>query len=129
MMNALSIASLGLFVGAIGEGVFYGILFPHLPKYVFVVWLIPWLTVFTISFCRQAPFGPRPFRYCLIFAMCWYSALALGAEILYETRRWVPRGDVSITIARVLVYSGALSFIVFVRACIALRRYETQNSA
>jgi hypothetical protein len=128
-MSAISLASFGFFVGAIGQAVFYGILFPHLPKYAFVIWLVPWLTVFTISFCRQALFGPRPFRWCLIFAMCWYSILALLAEGLYRMMQPSPSEHTKVVVARALMYLGALSFIVFVRACITLRRYETSNDA
>lgn len=88
MMNRLSIASLGLFIGAIGLGAFYGYLFPHLPTWIVTgISLLPCLMVFVISFCKVAPFGPRPFRYCLVFATCWYTVATLLAEVLYLLTR------------------------------------------
>ena len=129
MMNQLSIASLGLFIGAIGQGVFYGYLFPHLPMWIVTgISLFPWLIVFVISFCKVAPFGPRPFRYCLVFAMCWYTVVTLLAETLYLLTRPAASKHFSIIVARVPTYLGLLSFIVFVRVVFALRRYETENN-
>jgi hypothetical protein len=90
---------------------------------------LPWLTVFVISFCRQAPFGPRLFRYCLVFAMCWYGATTLLAEALHFFIQVAPPKHLPIAVARVLMYLGAFSFIVFVRACIDLRGYEAKNKA
>ena len=129
MMNQLSIASWGLFIGAIGQGAFYGYLFPHLPTWIVTgVSLLPWLIVFVISFCRVAPFGPRPFRYCLVFVMCWYTVVTLLAETLYVLTRPAASKQFSIIVARVPTYLGLLSFIVFVRVVSALRRYETENN-
>jgi len=125
MMNQLSVASWGLFIGAIGQGILYGYLFPHLPMWIVTgITLLPWLIVFGISFCRVAPFGPRPFRYCLVFAMCWYTVVALLGETLYFLTRPATNKHFSIIPARVPTYLGLLSFIVFVRVVFALRRYE-----
>jgi hypothetical protein len=129
MMNQLSIASWGLFIGAIGQGVFYGYLFPHLSAWIVIgISLLPWLIVFFISFCRVAPFGPRPFRYCLVFAMFWYTLVTLLAETLYLLTRPAASKHFSIIVVRVPTYLGLLSFIVFVRVVFALRRYETENN-
>ena len=129
MMNRLSIASWGLFIGAIGQGDFYGYLFPYLPTWIVTgISLLPWLIVFVISFCKAAPFGPRPFRYCLVFAMCWYTVVTLLAEILYLVTRPEASKHFSIIVARVPIYIGLLSFIVFIRVVFALRRYETEKS-
>jgi hypothetical protein len=129
MMNQLSIVSWGLFIGAIGQGVFYGYLFPHLPtRIVTGISLLPWLIVFVISFCKVAPFGPRPFRYCLVFAMCWYTGVTLLAETLYLLTRPAASKHFSIIVARIPTYLGLLSFIVFVRVLFALRRYEPENN-
>ena len=128
MMNQLSIASWGLFIGAIGQGVFYAYLFPHLPKWIVTgISLLPGLIVFVISFCKVAPFGPRPFRYCLVFAMCWYTGVTLLAETSYLLTHPAASKYFSIIAARVLTYLGLLSFIVFFRVVFALRRYETDN--
>jgi hypothetical protein len=126
MMSRLHIASWGLLVGAMGQCALYGALAPHLPSWiVFVALLPPWLTVYTISFCRQAPFGPRRFRQCLNFAMFWYTATTVLAETLHLLIRPTPYKHFPNTVARILAYAGALTFIVFVRACTQLRRYET----
>jgi hypothetical protein len=104
---------------------FWGALVPRLPFWItFAALLPPWLTVYTISFCKQAPFGPRRFRQCLIFAMCWYSIMTVSAETLHLLFHSAPYRHFSTLAARVLTYFGALSFIVFVRACLLLRRYE-----
>jgi len=129
MMNQLSIASWGLFIGAIGQGLFYGNLLPHLSAWIVNgISLLPWLVVFVISFCKVASFGPRPFRYCLVFAMCWYTVVTLLAEALYLVARPAASEHVSIIAARVPTYLGLLSFIVFIRVVFALRRYETENN-
>jgi hypothetical protein len=123
-MGALNIASWGLLAGAIGQADFYEHLFPGIPKWILMaVLFVPWLMVYTISFCRQPPLGPRPFRYCLVFAMCWYAVVTLLAETLYLFVHPATHEHFSITLARVFMYSGALSFIVIVRAYIVLRRY------
>jgi hypothetical protein len=129
MMNRLSIASLGLFIGAIGLGAFYGYLFPHLPTWIVTgISLLPCLMVFVISFCKVAPFGLRPFRYCLVFAMCWYTVATLLAEVLYLLTRPAASKHFSIIVARVPMYLGLLSFIVFVRVVFALRRHESEDN-
>ena len=130
MMSRLHIASCGLLVGATGQCALYSALIPHLPSWIiFIALLPPWLTVYTISFCRQAPFGPRRFRHSLIFAMVWYAVMTLFAETLYLLIRPTPHGHLPNIVARFLTYVSALSFIVFVRTCTLLRRYETTTMA
>jgi hypothetical protein len=128
MMNTLGIASLGFLIGAMGQWAFYYRIFPRLPDWLVMVALfIPWVTVYTISFCNRAPFGPRPFRHCLIFAMSWYAAMTLLAEALHFFIHPAPRGHFSLIAGRVLMYvPGAISITVFVRACISLHRFETK---
>jgi len=130
-MGSLSIASWGLLIGAMGQWAFYYRIFPHLPDWlIFGAVIIPWLTVFTISFCNRPPFGPRPFRHCLIFAISWYAGMTLLAEALHFFMQPAPRGHFSLIAARVLMYVlGAVSVTVFIRACITLRRYETNPDA
>jgi hypothetical protein len=125
-MGALSIASWGFAIGAVGQLAFYWRLFPNVPQWVLAALVfVPWLTVFTISFCNRPPFGPRPFRRCLIFAMSWHAAMTLTAEALYFALHPAPSGHFPLAVARVLIYSfGILSIVVFVRACKSLRRYE-----
>jgi hypothetical protein len=56
MMSRLNVASWTLLAGAIGQSALYSVLFTRLPPWtIFVVLFPPWLIVYTISFCRQAP--------------------------------------------------------------------------
>jgi hypothetical protein len=126
-MGRINWVSLLLALGAMGQFAFYDALFPRGPAPVmWIALLLPWLTVFTISFCRVPPFGPRRFRHALIFAMVWYAGFTLLAEALHlftPSQSW---GGFPITLARVFMYLGALSFPVFARFCAALRRYEKE---
>ena len=129
-MGGLNIASLGLAIGVMGQYWFYGRFFSNLPHWIVAgVLCVPWLTVYTISFCNAAPFGPRPFRLCLISAMAWYALATIFAEVIQHFVHLPADGHITITAARVLMYFGVLSFIVFIRACIWLRRYETKKAA
>jgi len=89
--------------------------------------LPPWLTIYTISFCRKPPFGPRPFRRALVFAMCWYATATVLAEVLHFRVPAAPPAHFSFEATRLIMYLGALSFIVFVRFCITLRHIEAQD--
>jgi len=129
MMSRLNIASLGLAIGATGQTALYAVLAPRVPVWmIFGVLIPPWLTVYTISFCRKAPFGPRRFRHCLIFAMCWYAATTVLAEILHVLIQPAPWRHFPTIVARVLTYLGVLSFVVFIRACVLLRRLEMSEA-
>ncbi len=110
---------------------FYGRLFPNIPPWIVaVVAFVPWLTVFGISFCHRPPFGPRPFRRCLVFAMSWYTGMTVIAEVLFFMLAPPASGPLPIGMARLLMYLfGTASIIVFVRACGTLRRYETDPAA
>jgi hypothetical protein len=129
-MGALNIASYGLLIGAMGQFFFYKGTFPHFPAW--IVWgvlFVPWLTVFTISFCNRPLFGPRPFRLCLLVAMFWYALLSVVAEGINFLIHAPVTGHVPFAVARVLMYFGFLSFVVLIRACITLRRYEIKQDA
>jgi hypothetical protein len=121
-LSKLNVASWGLAVGAGGQAGIYNNLFPEMPTWAILVPVVlPWLTVYTISFCRVLPFAPRPFRNCLLFAICWYTAMTAVAEtslfIIRPTQVHFP-----VIAARILGYSGALSFIVLIPAYMSLRR-------
>lgn len=125
-MGKLNIASLGLFFGALGQAGLYGNLLPQLPAWAIMAPLfLPWLTVYTISFCKVAPFGPRPFRNCLLFAICWYAVMTVIAEILLFVFHPAPQGHFPVFVARILTYVAALSFIVLIRAYVFLRRSDS----
>jgi hypothetical protein len=59
--------------------------------------------------------------------MSWYATMTLAAETLHMFFHTAPSGHLSTTAARVLTYLGVLSFIVFIRTCVLLRRYETST--
>lgn len=129
-MGAINIASWGFAIGAGGQMTLYWRLFPSVPRWIpAALVFVPWLTVFTISFCNRPPFGPSPFRRCLIFAMLWYAAMTLIAETLYFARAPAPSGHFPLAVARVLIYAfGIVSSVVFIRACNSLRRYEVDQA-
>ena len=129
MLGKLHIASYSLGIGAIGQYWFYGRLFPNVRAgIVWGVLLLPWLAAFILTFYRQAPFGPRPFRRCLLVIICWYAFVTVLAEAIHLFRPLPPDGHFSLTAARVLMYIGSISFIAFVRAYIFLRRQERDQN-
>ena len=53
-MGAINIASWGFGIGAGGQMAFYWLLFPGVPRWIpAALVFVPWLTVFTISFCNR----------------------------------------------------------------------------
>jgi hypothetical protein len=128
MMNRLHMTSWGLLVGAMGQCALFNALLPRLPSWiVFGALLPPWLMVYAISFCRQAPFGPRRFRQFLIFAMGWYALMTLTAEGLHLYIHPAPYGHFPNTLAHGLTFFGALSFVVLIRVCRQLSRLEAEG--
>lgn len=127
MQGMLNISSYALLIGALGLQWFY-LRFPfHLPHWLILgVLFIPWLTVYTISFCNGTPFGPRPYRWCLLVAMGWYALLTVMAEVGQRLVQLPPDGHIPITAARCLMYLGLLSFIPFIHAYKRLLKYETE---
>lgn len=116
-MGTVNVASWCLLIGAMGQVAFYESLRPGLPAGLLrSLLLLPWLTTYTISFCRRPPFGPRLFRRALAIAMGLYAFATLLAESLHFLLHPAPRGHFSYTLARALMYFGSISFVVFVRA-------------
>jgi formate hydrogenlyase subunit 3/multisubunit Na+/H+ antiporter MnhD subunit len=126
MLGKLNIASWGFLIGAIGQNWFYTRLFPQISeRIILAVLFIPWLTAFVITFCkRPPPISPRAFRICLLGVVGWYAILTILAELLHVLRHLTPSGHFTITTARVLMYIGLVSCIVFTCACVFLQRYE-----
>jgi hypothetical protein len=131
MMGTLSITSWGLLIGAMGQAFLYKHVFPHSTGWVVIcVLFVPWFTVFGISFCNRPPCGPRPFRRFLIFAMIWYLAMTLLAEVLCFFIQPPSSEDFSLIVPRVLMYLfGAVSFAILIRICFILQGYETKPDA
>jgi hypothetical protein len=91
MLGRLNIASLGLFVGAVGQYWCFGRFFEKAPHW--MIWsalFIPGFMVFALTFASLPPFGHRPFRRCLLFAVCWYVFATLSGEALHVFGR-IPR--------------------------------------
>jgi hypothetical protein len=129
MMSRLHVASWSLLIGAVGQCVLFNALVPEVPSWIiFCALLPPWMTIYAISFCRQAPFGPRRFRLCLIFAMWWYAIMALVAETLHLLMRPAPCKHFPNALAHALTFAGALSFIIFIKSCIQLTRLEAGDA-
>ena len=103
-----------LFVGCLGQACFLQpVTKPHLPAIIAVmISYLPWLIVFTITFTRQHFLPPRPFRFCLLFAMCWFAALTIFAELLQNLGD-IPSGSGAIP-SRVLMHIGWLSLLFIV---------------
>jgi len=130
MMGTLNISSLILVVGAIGQYWFYSRVFSSIAEWIVLgVLFVPWLTVFVITFCKRPPFGPHPFRICLLFVMGLYALLTISAEILDSLLHLPPDGHFSATAARIMMYAGFLCFIPFIRAYHLLRRNESAQAA
>jgi hypothetical protein len=128
MLGKVHIAGYCLAIGALGQRVLYKGVFPHFPEWiVWTVLFLPWLTVYTISFFKRPPVSPQRFRQCLVFAMCWYAGATLLVEILHMVVHPSPSEHFPNSVARLLAYGGALSFIVFIQACAFLRHYETTH--
>jgi hypothetical protein len=129
-MGTIHVAGYGFVIGAFGQVALYQNLFPRLPHWVALcVLLPPWLIVYTISFCKKPPFGPGPFRRCLIAAMSWYAVATVVAEALWLLLRPQTDGHFSPVVARVLTYLAYLSFVPLIHACIALRELEINGTA
>jgi hypothetical protein len=128
MKRAIQFAGLGLWIGAIGQLVFLGRLFRDHFSLITAISLVPCWTVFFVTFCN-APFpcSARTFRYILLFAMCWYASTSLLAEALVFGIQPASGDLISSIAGRVLMYLfGAVSFFVFIKASIIIRRHENE---
>lgn len=129
-MGIINLTSWSLLIGALGQALFFGYLFPDFSdKAVFGFLAIPWFAVYAISFCRVAPCGPRAFRLILTIAMCWYAVVMVLAETLRLIMHPSPHGHYSLLLPRVLMYSGLLGCIVLARFCRVLRHHEASGNA
>jgi len=128
MKSTLNIASHGLAVGALGQLALFGRLFPDHSSLCAAILLVPWFTIFFVTFCN-APFpcSARTFRYILLFAMCWYASMSLLGEALIFCIQPVSHSHFSLFAGRVLIYLfGAVTFFVFIKASIIIRRHENE---
>lgn len=123
MLGRLHTFGLGLAAGAMGLYWFYGRMLPSVPRWIVcAVLLLPWLTVHVITFCNEPPFGPGPFRRCLLAAVCSYASLTATAEAIQFAYHLAPDGEFSVVAARVFMYAGCFGCVPLARAYLALRR-------
>jgi hypothetical protein len=124
----LNIANWGLIVGTTGQAILYRSVFPQ--KFIWLVAVMlfpPWLLIYVISFFRVPPVGPKRFRRIIIFAMCWYAGALLLFEI-FHALPWIShQQDLPIGWARAVAYGAILSYIVFIRTCIEISRYDRKG--
>lgn len=113
-----------------GQYWFYGRSLPSIPRWIIVgILFIPWLTAFIITQSKRSSFESRPFRFGLLFVICWYALATVVAEIVQFFQHLPPDGHVTIVAARIMMYFGMICFIPFIRAYILLRRGERNQNA
>jgi hypothetical protein len=123
--GVINLAGYGLPLGAVGQNLLIGSGFPRVSSAMVLIYLfIPWFLVHVISFCRQAPCGPRRFYQILIVAMSWYAVNTFVAEAsCFAFAVSPPR--YSVAIPQLMIVCGlAISFPVLIRAVRRIRQYE-----
>ena len=108
-----------LLFGTIGQAAFMSpVVKLHLPLIIAVpIFLLPWLLVYTITFTNQPFLPPSQFRFCLVFAACWFTVLTLVAETLYHFGHMPPDSpQYARALSRGLMHFGWLSLLYFIPA-------------
>jgi len=124
-MGRINVAGWGLMFGAVGQAVLLHTRFSKVPFWMFYVPLFtPWLLVYTISFCRVAPCGPRRFAQILMLSMVWYSINTLLSELSWLFVRTAPSPVFLVVLPHALIAIGACSFFVLVPAVRMAREHE-----
>jgi hypothetical protein len=121
-----------LLVGVVGQACFLTpVVKLYLPAFIAVlIFMLPFLIVYTITFTRQSFLPPRKFGLCLLFAMCWFATITIVAEILYHLGCMPPDSPQNATtMGRVLMHVGWLSSLYLIPRYIATRRYESKRDA
>lgn len=122
MLSRLHLFGLTLLPSALGLFWFYGRLSTSVPRWIVgATLLLPWLVIHTITFCNEPPFGPVPFRRCLLAVVSAHAVLTATAEVIQFTYRLPPDGGFSVSFARVFMYAGCIAYIPFVQAYLILR--------
>jgi hypothetical protein len=128
-MGRLNITSLGLALGSVGQTLLVAPVFTRFGRLAFAVALVPWLITYTITFCRQPPCGIRAFRKTLWFSLGWHAAVTILAEMLQFFFRTPALDKTQFFVARCLMYSSLVSYVVFIRVCHSLRQMEREVEA
>ena len=108
-----------LFIGTLGQAAFLSpVIKPHLPLIIVaLIFLLPWLVVFTVTFFNQPLLPPSQFRFCIVFAACWFTVLTLVAETLHHLGYMPPDSpQYARALSRGLMHLGWLSLLYFIPA-------------
>jgi hypothetical protein len=119
-----------LILGCLGQTAFMSpVVKPYLPAWMVVpIFILPYLLVFLITYFKRSFLSPRQFRFCLIFAMGWFAAVTIVAEILCQLGYMPPDSPAyGRTMARVLMHVGWLSFIPLICLYVLVRQAESQQ--
>ena len=121
-----------LMLGCLGQAAFASpVLKPHLGSWFGgVIVILPWLIVYTVTFLNQPFLSPCAFRHCLLFAMCWFAALTIVAEVLCHLGCMPPGSPAyAFTASRILMHVGWLSLVPLVRVYFATLHHESTRHA
>jgi len=113
--------------GATAQGILYRSVLSRNSQWLIALLVLPpWLLIYTVSFFKTPPVGPRRFRRILTLAMCWYAGALLLVEIL-RTLPWISHEQgLPIGWARLVAYGAIVTYIAFIWSCIEIKRYESQ---
>jgi hypothetical protein len=107
-------AVFSLFVAAIGQALFCESLRPHVSPILAVVgFMVPFIIVFVLTYTKRPPLPARLFFRCWLFALVWYAAATLLAELASFLGYLQHSGPV--ILPRLLMYVGSLGVIPFLQ--------------
>ncbi|MES2571245.1 MAG: hypothetical protein V4710_14465 [Verrucomicrobiota bacterium] len=120
------------FIGIIGQTAFLSpVTKSYLPALIAVmISMTSMLIVYAITIFRRPWLAARPYRFCLLFAMCWFAGATIFAEILYGLGYMPPDSPAYAgSGTRVMMHIGWLSALFMIPLYIAIRRYELTGVA
>lgn len=126
------IALLSLFFGSIGEGALYASLVKqHFLRVIMgIVFSLPPLTIFVLTYLSRPILAPRPFRFCLLCILSWFAFFAVLAEVLCSLGYLPPQGPkFALTLLRTMMHIGWVSFIPLGFAYLVIRRHESSRGS
>ena len=125
------VALLSLFFGGIGEGALYAsVAKEHFLKVIIgIVFSLPALTIYVLTYLNRPILAPRQFRFCLLCILSWYAFFAILAEVLCSIGYLPSEGPrFALRLLRITMHFGWLSFIPLGYGYIAIRRHELTKS-
>lgn len=106
---------IGLWIGAIGQGVFLTDYFSDLTPLIFIILCIPALVIAAITFTNVPFVSRRTFRKCLLFTMVYYGIGCILSEATHYFSSSTSLDSTQVIVSRVMMYLGALSLVGFIR--------------